>query len=254
MKEFEIDKVSKIVFNEATRKWDTYKNNKLLSKKAKKLYNYYSLSINNIDALLNNYFYLSNPSTFNDPFDCNLNLIENVENEINKLETVKRNNISNIGITSLSEVIDSNLMWGHYANNYNGFAIEFDGENIDVKIAKERFVKNTLTRVNYSENLKKIKKEFPFALHYVLTTKMKDWKYEKEWRIICDLKEGDDRILYYYPEKVKGIYVGHQLIDNNESAYRLILEICEIRFPNIPIYVVYPHHNELKLMFEKVLN
>lgn len=255
MKEFDLDEEYKMIFNESTGLYDYYKNGKLLSKKAHKLFKYYSLSINNIDALLNNYFYLSNPVTFNDPFDCNVNLANNIsESDLLKIKTVKRNNINNVGVVSFSETIDNHLMWAHYTNNYNGFAIEFKGSEVTVNLEKNRFEKKTLTKVFYPKNVKRIKKEFPFALQYVLTTKMRHWEYEKEWRIICQLKKNDDRILHYYPEKVKAIYVGHRLIDESVSAYRLLLEVCEIRFPETPIYAVYPHPTELKLLFEKVWN
>lgn len=254
MKEFKIDSEYKIKYNNSTGLWDYYKNDNVLSKEANKLFKFYSLNINNIDALLNNYFHLSNPESFNDPFDCNINIATNHDIEVENLTSVKRNNIENIGVVSFSEVIDNHLMWAHYTNNYNGFAIEFKGTEVTVNLTKNRFEKFTLTRVIYPEKIKKIKKEFPFAMHYVLTNKMKHWEYEKEWRFICQLKNDDDRILNYYPEKVKAIYIGHRLIDNDKSAYRLLLEICSIRFPNIPVFVVYPHPKELKLMFERVLN
>jgi hypothetical protein len=254
MRQFELDKNYRMEYNESTGLWDYYKKDNLVSKEADKLFKYYSLNINNIDALLNNYFHLSNPESFNDPFDCNVNIAMNTEDITNKIKTVKRNNIGNIGISSFSEIIDSHLMWAHYTNNYKGFAIEFKGTEVTVNLVKDRFEKFTLTKVFYPKKIKKIEKEYPFAMHYVLSTKMKNWKYEKEWRIICQLKENDDRILYYYPEKVKGFYVGHRLIDEDKSAYRTLLEICSIRFPNIPLFVVYPHPKELKLIFERVLN
>ena len=84
-----------------------------------------------------------------------------------------------------------------------------------------------------------------------MTTKFKHWQYEKEWRIICDLKD-KHRELEYVPELVKGLYIGHNIPHENPTAFSLLLEIHELRFPKIPIYVVYPHPTELKLNFEKV--
>ena len=144
-------------------------------------------------------------------------------------------------------------MWAHYTNNYNGFALEFNGNEIDVNFNHELFTKHTLTRVLYPNNPSKILHNYPFAQHYVFTTKMKHWSYEKEWRIIIELIS-DDRNLEYIPEIVKGIYIGHNIPDNNKSAYNLLLEIQEIRFPKVPLYVVYPHPTELKLEFERVWN
>lgn len=252
MNKFQIDSEYELKFNEKTKHWDTFQNDVLLSKSAKQLYKYYSLNINNLDALLNHYFYLSNPGDFNDPFDCNLNLVENID-DIDNLKIVSRNTYKNIGICSFSETLDNHLMWAHYTNNYNGFVLGFDGENIQTYRNEEQITRCTLTRVIYPEKLKTIRKEYKFAQHYVFTTKLKHWAYEKEWRFIAKLGK-DDRIITYFKESVKHIYVGHKLIDSNLPAYRLLLSIFQINFPEIPIYVVYPHPKELKLVFEKVKN
>lgn len=252
MNSFKIDEKHEIKLNNETGLWDTYVFGKLLPRNAEKLFKYYCLNLYNIEAFLNHYFYLSNPSNFNDPFDCNINLIEDVEG-LEKLETVKRNNIRNIGIASFSETIDNHLMWAHYTNNYNGFALEFKGDQIDVKMNRDDIKRHSLTRVIYPENPPKIVKNYPFAQHYILTTKFKHWEYEKEWRIIAEL-QSEDRNLIYFAESVKGIYIGHNIPDNNKSAYRLLLEIQEIKFPEVPVYVVYPHPTDLKLMFERVWN
>jgi hypothetical protein len=256
MREFQIDSEYKIVFNNDTKHWDYYKNGIPVSKVAPNIYKYYSLNVDNIDSLFNSYFYLANPSSFNDPFDCNINIVEDLD-EIIKREynaQIKRNNLKNIGIVSFSEEIDSHLMWAHYTNNYNGFALFFEGDNIQTFPKDNQILKGTFTKVIYQEKIKKIKNELDFSLHYLLTNKLKHWEYEKEWRFICELGYVNplDRVLYYNHEKIKGIYVGYRLVEENPSAYRLILGIHELKFPEIPIYVVYPHSTELKLEFEKV--
>lgn len=250
MNEFVIDSEYKLVFNSNTKHWDTYQNGILLSKSTKTLYKFYSLNTSSIASLLNNYFYFSNPSDFNDPFDCNINFLEDIT-ELKEMATVKRNNYKNIGISSFSETIDNQLMWAHYTNNYNGFALQFKGENIETKMKQGQFTRYTLTRVIYLEKPVKISKDYPFAEHYVFTTKMKHWAYEKEWRIITQL-ESQDRKLEYIPNSVESIFIGHNIPDKNQSAYALLLSIQEIRFPKIPVYVVYPHPTDLKLKFEKV--
>ena len=250
MNEFSIDKEYQLKLNPETKHWDTYQFGKLLPKTTDKLYKYYPLNLNSIDCILRTYFHLANPGDFNDPFDCNVNLAEDI-GELDKMETVKRNKYKNIGVCSFSETIDSHLMWAHYTNNYNGFALEFIGNKIDVKLRRESINRNSLTRVIYPENPVKISKDYPFAYHYLLTTKFKHWSYEKEWRIIAELNS-QDREMEYFSESVKGLYIGHKIPDENISAYKLLLEIQEIRFPRTPIYIVYPHPTDLKLKFEKV--
>lgn len=252
MNEFTIDSEYQLKLNLKTKLWDTYQCGQLLAKTAIKLFKYYPLNLYSVDGFLRSYFHLSNPGQFNDPFDCNINLTED-KGELKKLNTVKRNNFKNIGVCSFSETIDSHLMWAHYTDNYNGFAIEFGGSNIDVKLKRNEIKRYTLTRVIYPEKPVKIRNEFPFAMHYVLTTKFKHWSYEKEWRIITQLNF-EDREMEYYPESIKAIYIGHKIPDENESAYKMLLEIQEIKYPKIPVYVVYPHPTNLNLRFEKVWN
>ena len=252
MENFKIDNEYALALNQTTGYWDTYQNGSLLTKQIDKLFKFYSLNLYNVEALLNHYFYLSDPGSFNDPFDCNINLLGDFEGRP-QLKSVKRNIYKNIGITSFSETIDNHLMWAHYTNNYNGWALEFKGDGIDIGLNKQEIGRHTLTRVIYPELPPKVLQAYPFAQHYVLTTKMKNWAYEKEWRIIADLLT-DNRNLKFMPDCLKAIYIGHNIPDTNKSAYSFLLEIQEIKFPTVPIYVVYPHPTELKLIFERVWN
>jgi hypothetical protein len=250
MDKFTIDKEYQLNYNFKTNLWDTFQNGELLPKNTDRLFKYYPLNLYSIDSLLRSYFYLSNPGQFNDPFDCNINLIEDT-GELRELKSIQKNSYKNIGICAFSEEIDNHLMWAHYTNNYNGFALEFKGDKINIKLRREIFNRFTLTRVIYPEKKVKIRKEFPFAQHYLLTTKFRHWRYEKEWRIVAELTS-DEREMEYYRDSIKAIYIGHKIPDENKSVYKMLLEIHEMKIPNIPIYIVYPHQTDLKLKFEKV--
>lgn len=250
MEEFKIDEEYQLKFNSESKHWDTYQNGEMLSKNAEKLFKYFPLNLYSIDGLLRSYFHLSNPGDFNDPFDCNVNLAENI-NTVGIMKTVKRNIFRNIGICSFSETIDNHLMWAHYTNNYNGFVLEFAGDGIDVKLNSENISRQTLTRVIYPERPVKISQDYSFAYHYLMTTKFKHWSYEREWRVVAELKS-ENREIEYYPESIKAIYIGHKIPDENKGAYKMLLELQELRFPKASIYVVYPHPTDLNLHFEKV--
>jgi len=252
MTEFEIDSEYKLILNADTKLWDVYQDGNALSHSTEKLYKFYNLTIENLDALLNHYLYLANPSDFNDPFDCNLNLVEDMDKKDWKGE-IRRNNISNIGVCSFSEIIDDPVMWAHYTTNYYGFALQFKGTKLDTYLDKERFTRNTLTRVIYPDKPKKILHNYPFAQHYVFTTKFKRWSYEKEWRIICELLTKERKIIYT-TDSVEAIFIGHKIPDRNPSGYSLLLQIQELAFPHLPVYVVYPDPDNLSLKFEKVWN
>lgn len=260
MKEYNIDDEYTLKYNDKTKYWDNYKLGALLPHEPKKLYKYYPLTPYGIDAFLRSYFYLSNPANFNDPFDCNINLATVEPQELNKMTSVKRNNVSNIGICSLSETIDNPILWGHYTNNYNGFALEFDGHGLNVH-DEHLYSRMTIARVIYPKIPKRIDNKLPFALHYFLTTKFKDWEYEKEWRIIAEIKNRnkdddtrDSREMLYYPKCLRALYVGHKILDETPNLMSMLFEIVELKYPEIPIYVVYPHPTELRLNFEKIWN
>lgn len=144
----------------------------------------------------------------------------------------------------LSENIKSPLMWAHYADNHKGFAIEYDfrGNNIsqcancpnrscnNIKLA-------TIYPIIYSDNRfdatqygkwyieQYIKmylgiKEQAFFEDEFLYTKVAlhksiDWKYEKEWRIICSTPNPatEQKDCYPIQKKPTAIYFGSQISD-----------------------------------------
>jgi hypothetical protein len=114
-------------------------------------YNAYSLS-----SLANSPIWLSEPKTFNDPFDCAITLdrntykksvIDAISVALKKVQDGKtmrdellnewpgdgdafetlRNSVKdlfqNIGICSFSALSDHMLMWSHYADHHKGFCI-----------------------------------------------------------------------------------------------------------------------------------
>ena len=172
------------------------------------------MNINSVDCLLNQYLYLADPSSFNDPFDCNLNLARNNGSEAMNIKA-KRNNITNIGVYCFSETIDDPLMWAHYTDQYHGFAIGFNRANFTVHMSKSDFSKHTLTKVIYPNQPPQIDEDYPFAQHYLLSTKFKRWAYEKEWRLIATI-DSRFRKVYFDVESITGIYVGHELADKEQ--------------------------------------
>lgn len=123
---------------------------------------------------------------------------------------------SKFGILSLTENPDSLLMWAHYANNHNGFVVQFDETH-------EFFAPTTyegqaleLTKVEYST-------ERPILSYSTINSpslyyrKSPEWAYENEWRIIKPLSAAratlphpeHPRFLFDLPPSaVKGVIVG----------------------------------------------
>ena len=250
MNEFIVDKVYKMIQKTPDRNiWTVLKNNVEILH-PEKFYKFYPINTYSLDCLFRNYFYLSNPGLFNDPFDCNVNLLDGI-GSTESMTTVKRNNYSNAGISCLTETIDNHLMWAHYTNNYNGFVLEFEGMNVDID--KNDYKHFALAPVIYPEKPPKVKMEQPYTHQYLFTTKLKHWEYENEWRIVTQTHSGN-REMPFTANNVKGIYIGHKIPDENKGLYKMLLEIQELKYPNASIYVVYPHPNDLRLNFEKVWN
>lgn len=125
------------------------------------LFRYRELDCRNIDSFKKDKVWLSEPSKFNDPYDCLLaalinsrelvsELLEKQENGIyseflkgipkqipaedaNKVREIQKGSIEQIlgrlrdmyHICCFSECNDSMLMWSHYANKHKGFCIEY---------------------------------------------------------------------------------------------------------------------------------
>jgi hypothetical protein len=105
----------------------------------------------------------------------------------------------NIGVLSLCEHANSLLMWAHYGDSHQGFAIEFDTSAaffhqetppVHVKASPEDIAGfaeeyGRLRRIRYRE-------ERPSVVVTDMTfdtimTKGKDWEYEGEWRMLMPL-------------------------------------------------------------------
>lgn len=111
--------------------------------------------------------------------------------------------LKNVGIFSLSETCDNELMWGHYADGGNGLAIGFSIQNksritpnsifLKVKYTNEPIVlkdkiEPTLAFTmdeygNIIEFSQNISFYDPFVTT-VISTKNMTWAYEKEWRCV----------------------------------------------------------------------
>lgn len=160
---------------------------------------------------LNSEFWFSNPSEFNDPFDCGLS--DSGEPSIEKFEEYLRrrgaceekvrlavfgaqcepNLLQNIssealahrrksnGVLSLSGTPDNILMWSHYAKNHTGVVIGID-------IGKIPKFRGHVLPVEYESSYEKID-VFGDDSHEKIAKdrfrlKYSDWGYEKEVRIV----------------------------------------------------------------------
>lgn len=146
----------------------------------KKLYKYKSLSDIEpvLDIILNKWLYCSDVSKLNDIREGSMSVNPYIQRGImwNYPDDIQTE-VSKFKVCSLSTILHHHLMWAHYADGYKGLVIEVEIDECDfdyVLYSNEAIKCEELKSSNNIEiNAKR-----------VLTTKFKDWEYEKEARII----------------------------------------------------------------------
>ncbi|MEY4199166.1 MAG: hypothetical protein RLZZ265_906, partial [Verrucomicrobiota bacterium] len=99
-----------------------------------------------------------------------------------------------LGVLCLSEVRDSLLMWGHYADNHQGFVVGFDSDHSffnQRRTGQDEF--GFLRRVNYEVRRPRVVLSDTSSPVW-FQSKPEQWAYEKEWRIVRVLAEAEQRI------------------------------------------------------------
>lgn len=169
-----------------------------------RIYKYYKINNHLLDALRGDYLWFSAPCTFNDPFDCNANLLsfypgvwsrdyhyqQNVLSKIEEspkgfevyMQTVVDQLFENYGICCFSKKNDDVLLWSHYAEMHRGVCLGFESaldpdtfDGFDVRYT------NDFRSVDYFINPRK-------AFNHLILTKAKAWEYEAEYRLFRDSK------------------------------------------------------------------
>lgn len=132
-----------------------------------KIYKYFNFSSvssfatdNRIDSFKNNYLWFSKPRFFNDPFDCNLQVISYYNNFLNSLSLLSPNakdliieNTKEFGICCFSKSNDNIHMWSHYADSHKGICVEYDSSNFDDYFSSSLKCRCFLQEVDYRDTL-----------------------------------------------------------------------------------------------------
>lgn len=157
---------------------------------------------------------------------------------------------SSYKICSLSERVDSVLMWSHYGLDHTGFAMEYDFTGLH----RNHLSTLTLWPVAYSNQLFDIthilraqRREKNYNELYGIAAslcKAVDWQYEREWRLVVP---DDDREVkgFNVPAPLKAVHLGAKISDHDGLK---ILKICsEI---DIPVYRVRLAPHEYRMISE----
>jgi hypothetical protein len=185
-----------------------------------KIYKYFNFDLynlnkcNKLSSLKENYLWFSKPQFFNDPFDCNMEVIKHYNRFLNELTNnyggdtydLILKNTKEFGICCFSETNDNIHMWSHYTNSHSGVCIEYDCRGFDDYFSELFQAKCHLLKVNYKNNFIDLNEEIEirdkrrkFSLNEILRDRKlldklfeqlllqkneKDWSNEKERRMI----------------------------------------------------------------------
>ena len=158
-----------------------------------------------------------------------------------------------IGVGSLASSKTNQVLWSMYANNYEGFCIEYEIPEQIKDLYKVQYTKeknfdiieiiisdvldtiyshmfNTCKKINLVEAVKKIP-----------LTKFYDWRFQKEWRFI-----GKSREYVYLP--IKAVYLGKNMSEKHESQ---IITIAKRK--KYKVYKCFDDYENLKIKYKKIL-
>jgi len=142
-------------------------------------------------------------------------------------------------VCSFSERIDSPLMWAHYADNHQGFAIAYNSEehkeNLWPVIYDDKRVEFNLDLLVPGTSW--LSDALQFSLH-ALISKAKNWEYEKEWRLISfDINRDQCESM-----EIKTLYIGANACQEHKQT---LIDIAHQK--NIECYQMMLSHTEFTM-------
>lgn len=155
---------------------------------------------------------------------------------------------SKLKVSCFSELYDSLLMWGHYADKHQGFCMKY---NLNY-FKENHFFKTNLFKINYTnelldmtqyyidnaiKNLSINKEKLIESILYKFT----EWEYEKEWRVITTKNEYQQDFFNAAPQ---AIYLGAKINKDNETIIRDIA-----LSKDIPVYKMKLDTHKYKLNY-----
>lgn len=216
----------------------------------KTLYRYFPLVPDNNtwsdrmrDTLENTRLYCPLPPQLNDPFDCAVKLANDdedgeasIQGKVNK----------RTGVLSFSESNDNALMWSHYANGHRGMSLEFDMAKWPEKVRTGYY----LARVEYAmcrplPTLTPQEQAAVETLKKIAFTKHEDWRYEKEWRMICSFKNHCDPFLRFPKDALTGVIFGLRITDEDRCLMEHVIR--EAKYPNLTIFEASEDHDKFRV-------
>lgn len=185
-----------------------------------------------LSDLVNNEITVCSPRVMNDPYDTllikwgeNIRVTKGWKKHVDALcksfESYRIRSFCRLKDKDGNDTVSNVLMWAHYAMNHTGFCVEYK--------FSDKFLLTESRRVSRFKEIIYHKREEPFDMNspsintdQALCTKLKDWEYENEVRLITYVpdKEGDYLSIPLDPESsLKAVYFGYRC---NEDTIRTV--------------------------------
>ena len=205
----------------------------------------------------------------NTPFKCDT--YEETLKEYNKIaleafEFVRKFPGEMFKTTCLSENPKSILMWSHYAQQHEGFCVEYDfnkaiDTNFPIECLAKVFYSDSIPKLNIRSWIQIIRKiidpkyvKDPNIVQLTsetcfeaIITKNTAWQYEEEWRIILD--NFSDIQIDKIPYATK-IIMGINISEKNKTE---LLKIANAKNPPIPVYQAYLMPDKYEINYYQIM-
>lgn len=218
-------------------------------------------------SLYNNKMYVSPPRDFNDPFDCRGFVL--LSNRASREKT--NNHYSDLVLaSSLTECGYCSMpMWGNYANNHNGYCIEYDmtdacNSNIRMNMFPVQYVEEKVDLSPLGELIAERRgRKYPIddprsrslslVLQLAIHIKQKDWSNEKEWRytenVYREVFRGIESRGRGVDASPSAIYVGCRCSLDSFAGKRLIEIGVE---KGVPVYQMEPDQSDPQFQMKAI--
>lgn len=224
-----------------------------------KLYQFRRFSNYTLTNLLNHEITLSSPKTMNDVFDSLIyqwlgSPIYGVSARHKKHLKPYKQSFDDYRIACFCEdckeksqyAIQNNLMWSHYADEHQGFCIEYVFHRDDFRRDKlDEMTASRLFKMNYWDpdtddpiDFSRLQSDNTLNPATAFLTKHKNWSYENEVRLLqYKPQEGALRVQYKLCDKSKisAIYFGYRCPNENIQIIKKLLLGTRTRFYKMEI-------------------
>lgn len=139
-------------------------------------------------------------------------------------------------VTSFSEIEDSTIMWGYYADSHKGVCLKYEPQLLDDSVAENRSIKRAIRKVWYSKDRFRDDEEkfSPFI-------KSSEWSHESEWRLFKNSVENNK---LKFP-CLTAVYLGANF--NSKEHFDRIISALSKKERKIDLYKFVPSSKEFAL-------